>query len=200
MKPQDAKYRFDELMTTLSLLPDEPEGVDEGEIDTDAWVFPNLTRDLSEPEMYNAILCQSLKPTEDETVTFKLITVLANSAMVHINHIMQETDGEGKPTKDDLMAISIACNILWAKGGGLPLFNMMGLLGHICGKFELDLPTLATAFLRGNDGADKFGKLNPYDILEGKVKAEDVIALALDIDKTEVADKIKDIISEKDNE
>lgn len=157
----DLKYRFDELITTINLLPDEPEAEEMGDV-----VFPNLTRDLHEPELYTAILCQTMKG--DEEFRVKMCATLSNSAMTNIM-------ANEKPNEDDLYALAISANIMWATGVGSILLTHLGMIGTLCSKFDLEVPELATLILRGNSNADKFGELDPYRILKGEYTIEDIL-------------------------
>jgi len=165
---KDLKYRFDEVITAVRLLPDDPDEV-EGHI-----VLPNLTRDLAEPELYTAILCQTMKETDEDNFQIKMITALANSAIESMG------ESEDKPTEDDLMAISVAANIAWACGSVDTLFQLTGLLAKVISHFDLEMPDLATAFLKGNNGANRFGDLDPYKILNHEYSPADIVEHALD--------------------
>lgn len=154
---KDLKYRFDEIITTIRLTPDEPtpEDMENG------LVLPDKTRDLHEPELFTAILCQTFKThNEDNDGDFapKMCAVLMNSAMENIinNH---------EPNDDDLHAMALAINIAWAVGAGNFMFRAMGILAKVCDDFDKNIPSIAHAVLKGNDGAEKFGKLDPYRIL-----------------------------------
>jgi hypothetical protein len=48
------------------------------------------------------------------------------------------------------------------------------MLGTICGATDTEIPTLATYILRGNDGIEKYGKLDPIKILEGATTSKDI--------------------------
>lgn len=157
---KDLRYRFDELITTIALMPDEPD-------DEYNPVFPNLTRDLHEPELYTAILCQTMKG--DEEFRAKMCATLNSSAMTSI----MENDGADD---DDLYALAISANILWASGVGTGLFTTLGILGMTLSKYDhLETPELATLILKGNNGALSFGNLDPYRILEGGYEVEDMV-------------------------
>ena len=162
----DLKYRFDEMITTINLLPDDPDDVAEGSM-----VFPNLTRDIHEPELYTALLCQAMKGNEDFKV--KMCATLTNSAMTNITQ-------NDSATEDDIYALAISANIMWAEGAGTVLLHNLGILGAVCNKYELELPSLALILLRPNEGAKRFAKLDPYLILKGEYEAEDIIRLAAD--------------------
>lgn len=176
------RYRFDELITTINLLPANEDITEDMEIDP---LFPNLTRDLHEPELYSAILCQTLKG--DVEFRHKMSATLANSAMTNImqNHEANE---------DDMYALAIAANILWATGAASELFSTMGILGRLCDQYEMELPDLATAFLRGNRRASNFSKLDPYKILAGEYDPQSMLREALDDDN--LLDKLRGLIHE----
>lgn len=163
----DLKYRFDEIITAVRLLPDEPE--DEAVI-----LLPNLTRDLHEAELFTAILCQTLKEDDEDNFQIKMITALANSAIQSIS------DSDDEPTEDDIYALSVAANIAWACGSSTTLFQIVGLLGKLVAQFDLEMPDLATAFLKGNKGAERFGELDPYKILNREYSPSDIIEHAID--------------------
>ena len=182
MNTEQATQRFDEIMATISLLPDLPDFDVEGDtseveqILREAWIFPNLTRDMAEPEIYNAILCQAMKDNEDG-FEFKLTSLLTHSAIKSI-HDKCHDDEDAKPSKDDLYALSIAANVLWAIGNAPALFGVLNTLGHICSDYDLDIPELAITVIRPNGGVEGFANLNPYDILSGKVGAKEARAIA----------------------
>ena len=164
---KDLKYRFDEIITAVRLLPDEPENADE-------ITLPNLTRDLHEAELFTAILCQTLKEDDKEGFQIKMVAALSNSAIESI------TSSEDDPTEDDLYALSIAANIAWACGSVETLFQIVGMLGKIVAMHDLEMPDLATAFLKGNKGADRFGSLDPYKILNREYSPADIVEKAME--------------------
>lgn len=164
MNNDDRKYRFHELMATISMLPDVDmeSGDSEGAED---WVFPNLTKGLADKQLRDAVLAQVFR--NDSEFAFKAVATISNSALASIR-AKQEADD--KPSKDDLEALSISANILWGIGQTTALMGMLGMIGSVCGNFELDTPDLAKAIFRGNDKAEAFGKLDPISILEGTLK------------------------------
>jgi hypothetical protein len=177
----DLKYRFNEIIATINLLPDAQD-IEEGDkIDP---LFPNLTRDLHEPELYSAIICQTLKG--DFEFRQKMSVTLANSA---ITNVMQND----KPNEDDMYALAIACNILWACGHGAELFSTMGVLGRFISQFDMEAPDLATAFLRSNCNADKFSKLDPYKILSGEYDPLELLTESGAV-PTDILDSLRDVI------
>lgn len=164
---KDLKYRFDEVITAVRLLPDDPDEVD-GHI-----VLPNLTRDMAETELFTAILCQTMKETDEDNFQIKMITALANSAIESIGN------SEDEPSEDDLYALATAANIAWACGSADTLFQIAGLMGKLVQMYDLKLPDLATAFLKGNRGVDKFGNLDPYKILNHEYSPADIVEMAM---------------------
>lgn len=165
---KDLKYRFDEIITAVRLLPDDPDEND-GDI-----VLPNLTRDLAEAELFTAILCQSMKEGDNDNFQIKMITALANSAIENMG------SSEGLPSNDDLYALSTAANIAWAGGSSSTLFQIVGLLGKVVSHFDLEMPDLALAFLKGNKGAERFGDLDPYKILNHEYTPADIVEKAME--------------------
>lgn len=172
MNNTDRKYRFTEIMSAVSLLPDmSPKGTATPEEmeQLEGWVFPNLTSGIADDRIKDAILCQAFKG--DDEFKFKLVALLSNSAMKSISEARQQ---DTKPSDDDLQALAISANILWAEGQGTGLFQLLGLLGQVCSAFDLPLPSLATTFLKAQSGIDRYGKLDPYAILEGQVGYDNV--------------------------
>ena len=165
---EDLKYRFDELMASVELLPDDPDEIDG--IPT----FPNLTRNLSETEVYNAVICQSLKGGEEFRI--KMCALLTGSARVSIEKAIES---DSKPSNDDLYALAITANIMWASGAE-ELLHILGMIGNFCSHFEVDVPDLVTLLIRPNQRVEKFGQLDPYKVLEGAYTQEDVLAVGED--------------------
>lgn len=163
MNYEELKYRFEEIVTAVDLLPDDPDLIDEMP------VLPNLTRDIAERELYTAILCQSLKG--DESFRIRMCAILHSSAH---KSIQQAIDNDGKPSEDDLYALSVSANLMWASGAQ-ELLQTMGMIGQLCSVFDLEVPDLATIIFRSNQRADKFGVLDPYKILEGGYTTQDVL-------------------------
>lgn len=172
MNNQERKYRFTEIMSTVSLLPDievhgEPT-LEEAEM-MNGWVLPNRTAGLMDDKIKDAILCQAFR--EDEGFKFKLVALLSNSA---IQGISEARIKDTKPSDEDLQALAISANILWAEGQAKGLFQLLGMLGSICTSADVELPTLSTLFLRSNGDIERYGKLDPIAILEGNVTYDNV--------------------------
>jgi len=172
MNTEERKYRFSEIMSAVSMLPD----VDMDSVNTEEsemaqeWLLPNLTKDVSDRKISEAILCQALR--EDVEFKFKLVALLCNSATQRINEC---AENDTKPDADDMNALAIGANLLWCAGQTTSLFGLLGMIGQVCARFEIKVPPLAKAFLSENDGIDNFGKLDPMALLEGKVSKQDVV-------------------------
>lgn len=187
MSTQDKmKYRFDELITTIRLLPDDPQ-------DADEVVFPHLTRDLAEPEIYTAVLCQTFKEHKADTeekhdFTVKMIATLANSAMESVH---KKVEAEEAPSDDDIYALALAVNIAWAIGSADVTFKLGGVLANITNEFDLEFPDLACLVLKGNKSAVDFGKLDPYRIIQHDYTPEEMARVTMGDEK---ADLLADIL------
>ena len=182
----DLKYRFDEIMTSVHLLPDDP--------DDDAnprdFVLPNLTRDMRESELYTAVLCQAFKTAKDDDLfASKLSFVMVNSVVASVN------EKEGKVSEDDLMALSVAVNLTWAEGASCTLFKILGLLADIMHNYshdneELILPDQLLAIFRPSRGASELGKLDPYKLLAKSYSPEEVFEITLGEEGKKIAQKL----------
>jgi hypothetical protein len=172
MNKAERLYRFGEIMSSVGLLPDitmEDDVAEEEAESAQDWVLPNLTKGLSDSHLSQAILCQTLR--EGDEFKFKLIALLTNSATKAVQECMSN---ETTPTDDDIEALAISANILWSHGQVKGLYQMLGLLSHICSQFDMPIPELATAFIRGNKGIENFGRLDPLELLAGNVTPNDV--------------------------
>lgn len=173
MNAEERKYRFGEIMSAVGLLPDmdvDDEGMAELQADTaQEWILPSLTKGVSDSGITNAIMCQVQR--ENTEFKFKLIALLTNSAM---KGFAESAEYDKEPNKDDLYAIAICANVLWAEGQVKGLYQLLGLLGSVCANHDIKVPDLATAFLRPNDGIENFGKLDPIALLEGDITPDDV--------------------------
>jgi hypothetical protein len=172
MNNEERTYRFGEIMSALGLLPEltmRDENSDEEAESAQDWVLPNLTKGLSDTRLREALLCQIQR--EDEEAKFKLVALLTNSATKSVHEC---AENDTKPSDDDLEAIAISANILWGSGQVKGLYQMLGLLSHICSQFDINIPDLATTFIRSNEGIENFGRLDPIAILSGNVTSDDV--------------------------
>jgi hypothetical protein len=175
MNKEERVYRFGEIMSAVGLLPDLTMQDDVAEQEAEGaqdWVLPNLTKDVSDMAVANAILCQVQR--ENTEWKFKLVALLTNSAMKGFQDCVES---DKKPNNDDLYAIAICANVLWGEGQVKGLYQLLGLLGNVCGQFDIKVPELATAFLRDNEGIENFGKLDPIALLEGNLTPDDVIKI-----------------------
>lgn len=164
---KDLKYRFDEIITTIALTPTDPTDDDR----ENGLLLPNLTRDLHEPELFTAILCQTFKShsaDEDDEFAQKMCSLLVNSAL-------QSVQDNDELSADDTHALALAVNIAWALGSGEFMFRAIGLLGAVCDRFDKEIPSISFAIFKANKGADKFGRLDPYRILRGDYDPFDMI-------------------------
>jgi len=170
MNTAELKYRFTEIATTIDLLP-EVNMEDDSQPDTDDWRLPNGTLGLSEPRMFSALICQTLKGGQD--YRFKMVAAMTNTA---IESIKAKVKRDEIPNDDDLTALAISINILWANGVQGGLLQLLGLLQDVTCKNDLELPELAMAIFRPQEGVNKFGQLDPIRILEDK-GMEDLLSM-----------------------
>lgn len=173
MNTEERKYRFSEIMSAVSMLPDvdmqddSDESIDE--LNSAEWVLPNLTKGFEDSLIRNAVLCQALR--ENDEFKFKLVAMVSNSALTSIR---KAHDEDSKPNEADLQALAVSANVLWADGQATALYQLLGMIGTICASSETQLPTLATTFLRPNGGVNKYAHLDPFVILEGNVTMEHI--------------------------
>jgi len=171
MNTEERKYRFSEIMSSVSLLPEidmESKSDEDNEMASE-WLLPNLTKNVGDKKISDAILCQAFR--EDNEFRFKLIALLCNSATHRINECV---DNNTSPNEDDMQALALSANLLWGSGQTTALFGLLGMIGTVCNRFDIRVPILSTAFIVDNDGIDNFGKLDPIALLEGKVSKKDV--------------------------
>lgn len=171
MNTEERKYRFSEIMSTVSMLPEiDMESVNEDDSEmSQEWLLPNLTKNVADRKIGDAILCQALR--EDIEFKFKLVALLCNSATKRLNECREN---DSTPTEDDMTALAIGANLLWSAGQTTSLFGLLGMIGEVCMRFDLKVPKLAKAFLVDNAGIDNFGKIDPISLLEGKVSQQDI--------------------------
>jgi hypothetical protein len=60
-------------------------------------------------------------------------------------------------------------NILWSKGQFESFYGTAAMLYATCKATDHDMPDLAFLPLQDPEGIEVFGKVNPLDILEGKL-------------------------------
>lgn len=176
-------YRFDEIMTAVALAGDS---VFKGSEVT----LPNLTRDLHEPELFGAIMCQTFKqPSEAETDEFA-----AKLAHLILNSVITKNDSPSDVDVDDIYGISLSVHLAWATGNGFLLFNALGMLGALCSATDTDIPEIATLIFRGNKTAHKFANLDPYKILKGEYDLKTMMMTTRpEVPEQEVDDIIRSI-------
>lgn len=163
MNSAERLYRFSEIMSSVNLLPEltmEDDIAEEEAESAQEWVLPNLTQGLSDSKLGEAILCQILR--EDEQTKFKLVALLTNSATRSVHECMAN---DTAPSEDDIEALAISANVLWGTGQTKGLYQLLGLMSHICSQFDLDIPELGKAFIRPNGGIENFGRFDPLEIL-----------------------------------
>ena len=170
MNTEELKYRFTEIATTIDLLP-EVNMEDDSQPDTDEWRLPNGTIGLSEPKMSSALICQTLKGGQD--YRFKMVATMTNTAIESIKDKVRQDE---VPNDDDLTALAISINILWANGVQGGLLQLLGLLQDVVCKNDLEMPDLAMAIFRPQGNVDKFSQIDPIRILEDK-GLEDVLSM-----------------------
>ena len=183
---KDLKYRFDEIISAVNMLPNPDDETPEDF----SPVLPNLTRDLHEVELHTAILCQSFKSAEvDDNFAPKISFVLVNSAMQNI------INNDNKASDDDMYALSIAVNVAWASGAIHTLFKILGLVSDIVTHaehmdYEVEVPNNMMAVFKGNKGVNKFGNLDPYRILKRDYSPMEMVELTMDGGLVEEARKL----------
>jgi hypothetical protein len=164
MDTQERKYRFTEIITAITLLPD-------GELD-EVPTLPNRTLGLSDGSLKSALVSQAFR--EGEEFSNKLVNALIGSAMTSI----RESDN---PTEDDMSAVGLAMSLAWSHNE-IPYFlALSGMLAMIYEKHHSDdncdfiIPSEVLAILSGNKKAKDFAKFEPYDLLEDKVQPSDIL-------------------------
>lgn len=153
---KDLEYRFSEIVTTIALLED----TDFSEIEAEVLILPNLTKNLEDMNLINALCVQSSKETDDWRMKF--YTALIRSAMQHV------MDSEEVNTAD-LNAFALAANVAWASGSGPAVFRALGLLSHTAEACQGDIPDFAYVVLQDPSGVLEWSaNLDPYSVLDGK--------------------------------
>lgn len=167
MNKQDRKYRFTEIITAVELLPEVDMSNNESEGSED-WVLPNLAKGLDDLKLREALLCQAFKSDSDE-FAFKLLALLTNSAMTALRRSEGDDTLMGNQLQEALGALSVSTNILWARGQSTALLGLLGMVGQVCAHYEVTAPDMVKAMFKGNDTIHRFGKLDPYEIMENAV-------------------------------
>ena len=84
MLVEDKKYRFLELMSAVSMLPSIDMADTQEAEGSEDWLFPNLTKDIADGDLRDAILCQALR--EDVEFKFKLVAGRSPEAELEQQH------------------------------------------------------------------------------------------------------------------
>lgn len=165
MDTQERKYRFTEIVTAITLLPDLSE-LDEPP------TLPNRTIGLSDGSLKSALASQAFREGED--FSNKLVNALVASAMFNI----KESDN---PTADDMSAMGLAMSLAWAHNEVPYFLALSGLVSQVfekCGNddnAEFIIPTEVMAIIGTGNKARSFGQFEPYDLLDDKVSVTDLL-------------------------
>ena len=148
----DKKYRFSEIVTTISLLPD-----DTNEVSAEELRLPNDTDGLDEA-MFRALMVQAMHESEEWRAKF-FATLLHTTmkAVMEREAILEQ----------DLWAFTLASNVAWASGAGSQTLRALGLLAHSAEGAGLEVPAYAYSFFRDPKGAEELSKTDPYIFLGG---------------------------------
>ena len=162
----ERKYRFTEIVTAITLLPELSE-LDEPP------TLPNRTIGLSDGNLKSALASQAFR--EGEQFSNKLVNALVASAMLNI----KDTDN---PTEDDMSAMGLAMSLAWAHNEVPYFLALSGLVSQVfekCGNednAEFIIPSEVMAIIGGNtEKARTFGQFEPYDLLDDKVSITDML-------------------------
>lgn len=157
MTRDERKYRFSEIISAIHLQDEEEDNP----------MLPQGTLGLSDGRLKSAIMCQVFK--EKEEFQMKLVNALANTALEPLSQ-------ENEPSDDDLSALSIAIHTAWGMGAFQPLLSLLGVAGKVSAVYDIDLPEDISLVLRPNGFAKKFGKFDPYMIMDEE-QDEQIISL-----------------------
>lgn len=166
MNTQERKYRFTEIVTAITLLPDLSKS-------DDVPTLPNTTVGLSDGNLKSALASQAFR--EGEVFSNKLVNALVGSAMTS----MKEKDS---PSEDDMSALGLAMSLAWAHDE-IPYFlSLAGLVAMIYENHHNEnncdylIPSEVLTIIGGNTKkARTFGQFEPYDLLEDKVSLTDLM-------------------------
>jgi hypothetical protein len=148
----DKQYRFSEIVTTISLLPD-----DSNEVEGEELRLPNDTDGLDE-DMFRALMVQAMRETDEWRAKF--YATLLNTTM---NAVMERE----AILEQDLWAFTLASNIAWASRAGSETLKALGLLAHTAEGAGLQIPAYAYSFFRDPQGAGDLSDKDPYIFLGG---------------------------------
>ena len=147
------EYRFTEIVTTISLLPDDTE-----EVTTEMLLLPNGTDGLDE-DLYRALMTQSMH--EDDKWRAMFFTTLLNTTM---SAVMERES----ILEQDLWAFTLAANVAWASQAGASAMKALGLLAHTAESADMEMPDYAFSFFKDPDGAKVLVNQDPYEFLGGE--------------------------------
>jgi hypothetical protein len=150
------EYRFAEIVTTISLLPEV--APDSDEITIEMLMLPNGTEGLDE-DLFRALMTQSMHETDEWRAKF--FTTLLNTAM---SAVMERSE----ILEQDLWAFTLAANVAWASQAGSSALKALGLLAHSAESAGLEVPDYAFTFFKDPEGAQMLASENPYKYLGGE--------------------------------
>ena len=147
------EYRFTEIVTTISLLPDDTE-----EVTQEMLMLPNGTDGLDE-DLYRALMTQSMHENDDWRAKF--FTTLLNTTM---SAVMERES----ILEQDLWAFTLAANVAWASQAGASAMKALGLLAHTADNAGMEMPDYAFSFFKDPKGARVLVNQDPYEFLGGE--------------------------------
>ena len=147
------EYRFTEIVTAISLLPDDTE-----EVTQEMLMLPNGTDGLDE-DLYRALMTQSMH--EDDDWRAKFFTTLLNTTM---SAVMERES----ILEQDLWAFTLAANVAWASQAGASAMKALGLLANTADSAGMEMPDYAFSFFKDPKGARVLVNQDPYEFLGGE--------------------------------
>ena len=147
------EYRFTEIVTTISLLPDDTE-----EVTQEMLMLPNGTDGLDE-DLYRALMTQSMHENDDWRAKF--FTTLLNTTM---SAVMERES----ILEQDLWAFTLAANVAWASQAGASAMKALGLLANTAGSAGMEIPDYAFSFFKNPESAKVLVNQDPYEFLGGE--------------------------------
>jgi hypothetical protein len=150
------EYRFTEIVTTISLLPEV--SPDSDEITIEMLMLPNGTEGLDE-NLFRALMVQSMHETDEWRAKF--FTTLLNTAMTAVmerHEILEQ----------DLWAFTLAANVAWASQAGTSALKALGLLATTAESADMEVPDYAFFPFKDPEGAQALASENPYEYLGGE--------------------------------
>ena len=147
------EYRFTEIVTAISLLPDDTE-----EVTSEMLLLPNGTDGLDE-DLYRALMTQSMH--EDDKWRAMFFTTLLNTTM---SAVMERES----ILEQDLWAFTLAANVAWASQAGASAMKALGLLAQTAESAGMEMPDYAFSFFKDPDGAKVLVNQDPYEFLGGE--------------------------------